>query len=72
MPKKENASEHFWRNEYSSTKLNTAWTHFLASFNYLNLSALLVVFHAWKKNAVISVKSMKVISLFGLGNSKMQ
>jgi len=48
VARKENASGHYWVKEFTSTKLNTAWTHFLAGFRYLNVRALLVVFHALK------------------------
>lgn len=71
MAGKENASEHHWVNEYSSIELNAVWTHFLATFKYLELRALLALFHA-KTNVDITVKSKKLISWLGLCNSRSQ
>lgn len=63
----ENASEHHWGNECSSTELNAVWTHFPATFKYLDLRALLVVFPA-----DITAKNMELISWLGLCNSRPQ
>lgn len=69
MAGKENTSEHHWMNDYSSTALNAVRPHFLATFKYLELTALLAVFHA-KTNVDITAKNMKLVSWLGLCNSR--
>lgn len=58
--------------EYTSSELNTLWIHFLASFKYWNLKTLPSSISGIKRKCSHSVKNMKLISLFGLCNSKTQ